>query len=317
MPRKSVSRNAAVAVLSLAGLAFVSPKSLSAVSARWGADYFPNVPLVTQDGQTVRFYDDLLKDKIVAIDLIYTRCQFECPLQTARMAQVQQLLGDRVGREIFFYSISIDSEWDTPEILKAYAEKYHAGRGWQFLTGRPEDVELISKKLGLYSDPKKSRDGHTAALMIGNVPSGQWMRNSATDNPRFLAVMIGEFLNGWRNQTAAPTKSYAEAKPLVMGQGEYLFASRCAACHTLGGGDDVGPDLQGVTEVRDRGWLSRFIKTPDRVLAEKDTTALALMAKYKDVPMPNLSLGDEDVAALIAYLESHTSGVRRPGGLQN
>jgi len=317
MPRKSAIGIAAVPVLLLAGLALVHPKSLSAMSARWGADYFPNVSLITQDGQTVRFYDDLLKDKIVAIDLIFTRCQFQCPLETARMAQVQQLLGDRVGRDIFFYSISIDPEWDTPKILKAYAEKYHAGPGWQFLTGRPEDVELISKKLGLYSDPKASRDGHTAALMIGNVASGQWMKNSATDNPRFLAIMIGDFLNGWKTPKAEPVKSYAEAQPLVVGQGEYLFATRCAACHTLGNGDYIGPDLQGVTAVRDRAWLSRFIKTPDRVLAEKDATALALLAKYKQVPMPNLLLGDGDVAALIAYLDARSSSVRRPAGSQN
>jgi protein SCO1 len=317
MPGESAIRIEAVGVLLLAALALASPTSLSAASARWGADYFPNVPLITQDGQTVRFYDDLLKDKIVAIDLVYTRCQFECPLETARMAQVQQLLGDRVGRDIFFYSISIDSEWDTPKILKAYAEKYHAGPGWQFLTGRREDVELISKKLGLYSDPKRSRDGHTAALMIGNVASGQWMRNSATDNPRFLAVMIGDFLNSWRDHKAEPAKSYAEAPSLVVGQGEYLFASRCAACHTLGGGDYIGPDLHGVTAVRDRAWLSRFIKTPDRMLAEKDATALTLMAKYKQVPMPNLLLGDGDVAALMAYLDAKSSGARRPGGSQN
>jgi protein SCO1/2 len=112
-------------------------------------------------------------------------------------------------------------------------------------------------------------------------------------------------------------KSYAEAQPLTVGQGEYLFATRCAACHTLGGGDYVGPDLQGVTAVRDRAWLSRFIKTPDRMLAEKDPTALALMAKYKQLPMPNLSLGDGDVAALIAYLDAQSNGVRRPGGSQN
>jgi protein SCO1 len=90
MLRQNAIRIEAVAVLLLAGLALVSSKSLSAASGRWGADYFPNVPLITQDGQTVRFYDDLLKDKIVAIDLIYTRCQFECPLETARMAQVQR-----------------------------------------------------------------------------------------------------------------------------------------------------------------------------------------------------------------------------------
>jgi protein SCO1/2 len=104
------------------------------------------VPLVTQDGKTVHFYDDLLKDKIVAIDLIYTHCVDSCPLETARLAQVQQLLGDRVGKDIFFYSISIDPKRDTPEVLKAYAEKYHAGPGWLFLTGKLADIELISKK---------------------------------------------------------------------------------------------------------------------------------------------------------------------------
>jgi protein SCO1/2 len=72
-----------------------------------------------------------------------------------------------------------------------------------------------------------------------------------------------------------------------------------------------------VTAIRDRAWLSRFIKTPDRMLAEKDATALALMAKYNQVPMPNLLLGDGDVAALIAYLDAHRSTVRRSGGSQN
>ncbi len=92
----------------------------------WGADYFPNVPLTTQDGTTVYLYDDLLKGKAVAINAIYTHCKDECPLETARMAQVQRLLGERVGKDIFFYSITIDPERDTPEVLKAYAEKFGA-----------------------------------------------------------------------------------------------------------------------------------------------------------------------------------------------
>ena len=84
---------------------------------RWGADYFPNVPLVTQDGTTVRLYDDLLKGKSVAINVIYTSCKDECPLETARLAQVQKLLGERMGKDIFFYSITIDPKRDKPEVL--------------------------------------------------------------------------------------------------------------------------------------------------------------------------------------------------------
>jgi len=89
--------------------------------ARWGADYFPNVPLTTQDGTTVHFYDDLLKGKSVAINVIYTSCKDECPLETARLVQVQKILGGRVGKDIFFYSITIDPKQDTPKVLKAYA----------------------------------------------------------------------------------------------------------------------------------------------------------------------------------------------------
>ena len=102
---------AAVALVSL----LLLPTDRTWADNPWGANYFPNVPLTTQDGATVHFYDDLLKGKAVAINLIYTHCQDACPLETARLAQVQHLLGDRVGKEIFFYSISIDPDHDTPE----------------------------------------------------------------------------------------------------------------------------------------------------------------------------------------------------------
>src|SRR5713101_6746241 len=143
---------------------------------RWGADYFPNVPLITQDGTAVRFYDDLLKGKSVAVNVMYTSCKDECPLETARLAQVQRLLGERMGKDIFFYSISIDPKRDTPAVLKDYAEKFGVGPGWLFLTGKEEDIRLVAKKLGLSrQNDALRRDGHTAILMVGNEPTGQWM----------------------------------------------------------------------------------------------------------------------------------------------
>src|SRR5690349_19135170 len=158
------------------GAAFSAPAG--AQHARWGADYFPNVTLTTHEGKTVRFYDDLIKGKLVAIDLIYTTCTYACPLETARLAQVQRVLGDRVGREVFFYSISIDPEHDTPQVLKDYAAQYHAGPGWLFLTGKREDIDLISRKLGLYASPDPANpDGHKPNLLVGNEATGQWMRN--------------------------------------------------------------------------------------------------------------------------------------------
>jgi protein SCO1 len=269
---------------------------------RWGANYFPNVTLITQDGKPVRFYEDLLKDKQVAINVIYTSCKDECPLETARLAQLQRLLGERMGKDIFFYSISIDPEHDTPAVLKAYAEKFEVGPGWLFLTGKREDIRVITRKVGLSrGSDAANKDGHTASLMVGDVAAGQWMRNSAVDDPQFLAASIGNFL-GWRNRPVG--KSYEEAQPLSVGHGEYLFGSRCSACHSIGQGDKLGPDLADVTQRRSRAWLARYLAEPDKVLAERDPIALALSEKYKSTRMPNLRLGSADVAAILRYLET-------------
>ncbi|HEX7286331.1 MAG TPA: SCO family protein [Candidatus Angelobacter sp.] len=287
-------------------------------NARWGANYFPNVEFTDQDGHKVRFYDDLLKNKIVAINLIYTHCVDACPLETARLVQVQRKLADRMGKEIFFYSITIDPKRDTPEVLKAYAEKYHAGPGWLFLTGKQEDIDLVSKKLGLYTAPDpNNRDGHRPSLMIGNEATGQWVRESATDNPSFLSMMMTTFMTtGTGRPAAANTKNYAEVEPLNLDQGQYLFATRCSACHTIGHGDKIGPDLLGITNVRDRGWLARMIQAPDKLLEERDPIAVELFARYKQVIMPNQRLSDEDTNKIIDFLKSQSTAPGTGGALE-
>ena len=286
-----------------------APAPVAPTGTRWGANYFPNVTLTTQDGKTVHFYDDLLRDKAVAIELIYTNCRYSCPLETARLAQVQKLLGDQMGKDIFFYSLSIDPKRDTPEVLKAYAEKFHAGPGWLFLTGKAEDIELISKKLGLYSSPDPSNpDGHTPILLIGNVAGGVWMRNSALSDARFLARWIGDLVDDRQSRKVDVATSYATAPALTLNKGQYLFSARCAACHTIGNGDKpTGPDLLGVTRTRDRAWLLRFIAVPDQMLTEKDPIATALFKKYNEIPMPNLGLSEADATFLIEYMEAQTA----------
>jgi protein SCO1 len=293
---------AAVLLLGAGGLLYVHS---ALATTLWGANYFPNVPLLTQEGTSVRLYDDLLKGKAVAINLIYTSCNDECPLETARLVQVQQLLGDRVGKDIFFYSISIDPKHDTPAVLKAYAEKFGVGPGWLFLTGNEDDIKLATKKLGL-SRPNDtaSRDGHRPILMIGNEPTGQWMRNSAVASPKYLATMISDFM-GWERPQAE--RRYTAAQLLSPDAGVLLFQSRCSACHTIGKGDAVGPDLVGVTTRRDRDWLVRYLRAPDQMLAEQDPIAVALLAKYKNITMPNLHLSDGEIATVLAYLEAQNT----------
>jgi protein SCO1 len=271
----------------------------------WGGNYFPNVTLVTQDGKAVRFYDDLVRGKMVVINFIYTKCGDTCPLETAKLAQVQRLLGDRVGKDVFFYSISIDPDRDTPQELKAYADKFHVKPGWLFLTGDKKDVELIRKKLGQAARPGENPlSGHSTTLTLGNEATGQWMQDSALDDPKYVAVMVGDWLSSWQHHTAGP--SYAEAHLVDSDKGAYLFKTRCAACHTVGHGDGVGPDLHGISNIRSRTWLTQFIETPDKMVAERDPIATALYNKYNQVQMPNMRLGDPDVAALLAYLDAQS-----------
>jgi len=307
MLRKTWARFIAIAALLLAGvLAFILARPAKAES-RWGEKYFTDIQLINQDGKTVHFYNDLIKGKIVAIYLFYTHCQYSCPLETARLVQVQKMLGDRVGKDIFFYGISIDPKRDNPEALRAYMEKFHVGPGWTFLTGKKEDIEFLSRKLGLYSDPGESLDGHMPDLLIGNDPMGQWMRNSALDNPLFIARTIGEFIDGGKNMKPASGKSYTQASAIKFDKGKYLFARQCAACHTIGHGDKIGPDLMGVTNVRNRDWLVNVIERPDQLLEQKDPLATALLKKYNNVLMPNLRLNDEETNYLIRFLVVQSS----------
>jgi protein SCO1 len=303
---RRAGRTALTATVFAGALSLLAMGSALADANPYGANYFPNLTLTNQDGKAVRFYDDLIKGKSVAINVIYTSCKDECPLETAKMAQVARIFGNKMGKDIFFYSISIDPQHDTPEVLKAYAKNFNTGPGWQFLTGKPEDIKVIVKKLGLSRNSDgANKDGHSASLMVGNEPMGQWMRNSAVDNPTFLSASIGTFL-GWRDDPAQQ-QTYADAAPVVLDPGQYLFQSRCSACHTIGEGDKIGPDLAGVTTRRERNWVARYLSSPDTMRAEGDPIALELAKKYKTVRMPDQRLGGADLAQVLSYLETQNS----------
>ncbi|HEX8423448.1 MAG TPA: SCO family protein, partial [Pyrinomonadaceae bacterium] len=139
--------------------------------------HFPNVVLTTHEGRKVRFYDDLLKDKIVLINFMYVRCEGVCPGITANLAKLQKLLGNRLGRDIFMYSFTLKPEEDTPEVLRRYAEAFKVRKGWSFLTGAPADMELLRRKLG-FTDPDPKIDAvkssHIGNVRYGNEPLQLW-----------------------------------------------------------------------------------------------------------------------------------------------
>ena len=287
-------------------LAFSTPGGITSAAPEdspWGANYFPNVPLVTHEGKAVRFYEDLIKDKRVLVNFIFTSCEDACPLATAKLVQVQRLLGSRVGRDIFIYSITLDPEHDTPEALKAYAGKYGAGPGWLFLTGTRKDIDAVRFKLG----ERREKEEHPNIVRVGNGVKGQWMRLPLSGDLNLLVAEIGKNLDpNW--YAGKSVKSFAEAPRLeIPEQGQALlreqalFQDRCSACHSLGKGDLLGPDLKGVAARRGRAWLIRYLVAPDKMRASKDPIAVEL-AKRNKVLMPNLGLTKSEVADLINYL---------------
>src|SRR5690349_2625176 len=155
--------------------------------------HLPDVELTTQDNEKVHFYKDVVKDKRVVIQFMFTRCKDICPVITHHLVEVQNLLNGRVGRDIFFYSISLSPEEDSPQALKEYAKMHHVGPGWTFLTGKPEDIFLLRKSLGFfYDNPKEDadRNNHSGMLLVGTEPLMRWAMCEGGANPKWIATVI-------------------------------------------------------------------------------------------------------------------------------
>jgi protein SCO1/2 len=148
-----------------------------------------DVAVVDQDGKSLNFYADLVKGRTVAVNFIFTTCTTICPPLGATFARVQKELGDRVGRDIFLVSISVDPVTDTPERLKAWGAKFKAGPGWTFVTGDKAQVERLLRAL---SADAASREDHTPMILVGNDRAGHWTRAYGLARPSKLAATIGE-----------------------------------------------------------------------------------------------------------------------------
>jgi hypothetical protein len=279
-------------------------------------NYFPNVPVIDQNGRKLNFYDDVLKGKIVVISFIYTSCQDICPLTTAKMAQLEDKLEGAVGRDLTFISMSVDPENDTPERMKAFADAFDAGPGWLFLTGKLEDIRAINYKLGDRSERGLSE--HRNEIVLGNDALGIWQRASVFGDLDSLVISIRQMDPAYLNQVRLPQHEELDAQKYVISDdqgGQILFARICAPCHTIGVGDRVGPDLRDVTARRDRSWLTNFIMHPKKVFAEKDPIVLAMAEKFPGVRMPDLGISDDDAEVLLSYLDQQSARIadRVPG----
>jgi protein SCO1/2 len=129
--------------------------------------------LITQDGTEVNLAADVVGDRIVIVNFVYTTCTTVCPVLSAIFRQVQKKLGDRVGDDVMMVSISVDPLRDTPARMKEYADKIGAGDGWLWLTGRKQTITQVLEDFGAYTP---NFEEHPSMILVGDGTSGQWAR---------------------------------------------------------------------------------------------------------------------------------------------
>lgn len=160
--------------------------------------YFTDTEVVDQNGRSLRFYSDVLRGKTVLISMFYTSCTDACPLVNDALAQVQEQLGDRVGKDIVLVSISVDPDTDTPEAIAKYAQRFEPKEnGWYFLTGEPGGVREIIRRLGHRGEIQS----HTSLLVLGNVPQHAWQRVRPNLPPENLVMRLERLAEGGFRQS--------------------------------------------------------------------------------------------------------------------
>jgi len=155
-------------------------------------NYFTDTILINQNGENMRFYTDLLQGKTVIIDTFFSTCKTACLPMTQNLKRIKEALGERLGKDVYILSVTVDSEMDTPAQLKAFADKFHARPGWYFLTGTKENVDFVLKKLGQYVDNKQD---HLTVFIIGNERTGLWKKAYGLATSDELIKVVDSVLN--------------------------------------------------------------------------------------------------------------------------
>jgi len=149
----------------------------------------PDVEVLDQDGNARHFYTDLVKGKTVAVNFIFTNCTTICPPLGATFARVQRELGEKVGKDVYFISVSVDPLTDTPERLKAWGAKFKAGPGWTFVTGNKQEIDRLLRALGAST---ARREDHTPSVIIGNDDRDVWTRTYGLANASQMVTLLKE-----------------------------------------------------------------------------------------------------------------------------
>jgi protein SCO1 len=150
----------------------------------------PNVPLLDHNGRSLRFYDDVMNNRIVVLNVMYTVCSNICTPATRNLVEARRLLGD-TAKDLHFVSMTLTPLTDTPAALREYKQRYNIDEGWTFLTGKVENVERVQRGLGFISD-RDTDDllSHSAMARVCDERHQRWSHVNTLLSPRSIARMI-------------------------------------------------------------------------------------------------------------------------------
>ena len=157
----------------------------------------PNTEVIDQTGKSLTFYDDLLKDKIVAINFVFTRCTMTCPIAGFQFGRLRSLLGASAGKDVQLISVSLDAAYDTPARLKSWASQFNSGVGWTQITGEKRNIDQLLKSLNAYSADKQD---HSTLILIGNDKLNVWKWIDGNSDPQLILSALSEWLIQNRNE---------------------------------------------------------------------------------------------------------------------
>lgn len=158
------------------------------------AEYFPNVVVHTHDGRKALFYHDLLRGKTVLVNCMSLKNEAVYSV-TTNLVEVQRLLGERLGRDVFIYSLTVDPENDRPHVLRAFAEKHGIRPGWLFLSGQTDDMQLLRSRLFAHDATHQHgatvvRDCSMGLVRYGNEAVGLWGSVPAKSEPEWIVKRL-------------------------------------------------------------------------------------------------------------------------------
>jgi len=149
----------------------------------------PDIELVDQDGRPVRFYSDLVADRVVAMNFVFTTCTTVCAPMGAIFGKLQDEIGEDLGREVHLISVSVDPVTDTPQRLKAWSQRFGARSGWTLVTGPKTEIDHLLKALEVFTPDFTD---HSPTVLVGNDRTGTWQRAYGLAPVTKLAELLAE-----------------------------------------------------------------------------------------------------------------------------